>query len=77
MQYFVSVFEKERLKGTYPFLWYYNFVFFGGGGGRGVVGIFVYYLYIQIFKKWEKCFKDKTSSLWVRLTLQYTYMIIY
>ena len=29
MQYFVSVFEKERLKGICPFLWYYNFLFFG------------------------------------------------
>ena len=27
MQYFVSVFEKERLKGIYPFLWFYNFFF--------------------------------------------------
>ena len=58
MQYFVSVFEKERLKGIFPFLWCYNNFFL-------VCCIFVYYLYIQIFKK-----------LWVRLTLQCTYMII-
>ena len=69
MQYFVSLFEKERQKGIYPFLWYYNFFFW-------FVGIFVYYLYIQIFNKWEKYFKNKTSSSWVSLTLQYTYMII-
>ena len=54
MQYFVSVFEKERLKGTYPFLQCYKILF---------VGIFSYYLYIQIFKKLEEYFKSRTSSL--------------
>ena len=29
MQHFVSVFEKERLKGMFPFLWCYNNFFFG------------------------------------------------
>ena len=36
------------------------------------VGIVICCLYIQIFRKWQKYFKNRTSSLWVRLTLQYT-----
>ena len=45
MQHFVSVFEKERLKGIYTFL-YYNF-FFG-------LLVFSFTIYIIRFKRTER-----------------------
>ena len=47
MQHFVSVFEKERLKGIYPFL-YYKF-FFG-------LLVFSFTIYIIRFKRLREIF---------------------
>ena len=52
MQYFVSVFEKERLKGIYPFLWFYNF-FFG-------LLVFSFTIYISTY------LRNKTNILRIK-----------